>query len=199
MPTCLHCGGRRGKRECPALRGKICAGCCGEHRQVEIDCPADCVHLGNESYQQRRLLDRAPGEWIRQVMRYDRRDPASRAIFHELNLALCRHAAENRRLDRRSAQESLEFARRRMSLIETPEPYVPLFGGHLLEILDGLIREEALVEREGIREILDEAIRHLERCVRDEQFEEYLKFLRAIYGGQLEKERTTAGPSLIVP
>ncbi len=166
---------------------------------MEIDCPADCAYLGNESYQRRRLLDRAPQEWIRQVMRHERKDPASQVVFHELNLALCRKAVESGGLDHSSARESLEFARRRMSLIETPEPYVPPFGEQLLKILDGLIREKAPVEREGIREVLDEAIRHLERDVRDDQFDEYLKFLRAIYGGQLEKEKAAAGPSLIVP
>jgi hypothetical protein len=30
---------------CPAKGEKICAICCGEKREVEIDCPGDCVYL----------------------------------------------------------------------------------------------------------------------------------------------------------
>jgi hypothetical protein len=43
--TCPSCGQRKAKRNCPALRQTICSVCCGTKRLVEIDCPADCVHL----------------------------------------------------------------------------------------------------------------------------------------------------------
>ncbi len=42
---CIHCGGRKGKRACPALNGLICAQCCGEYRVLEIDCPDECGYL----------------------------------------------------------------------------------------------------------------------------------------------------------
>lgn len=50
---CPICAKRRGKRHCPGLarsrwRGDvqtICAQCCGEQREVAIDCPADCPYL----------------------------------------------------------------------------------------------------------------------------------------------------------
>ena len=42
---CRVCGQRKGKRECPAKGGLICAQCCGEKRVVGIACPADCQHL----------------------------------------------------------------------------------------------------------------------------------------------------------
>ncbi len=63
MPTaCPICARRRGKRFCPGLaagpatggagrwagRGKsetICAPCCGEQREVTIDCPSHCTYL----------------------------------------------------------------------------------------------------------------------------------------------------------
>lgn len=49
---CVVCGERKGKRECPAKNGLICAQCCGEKRVVEIACPADCQHLkSGQSYQ----------------------------------------------------------------------------------------------------------------------------------------------------
>lgn len=44
MP-CPLCEQRKPRRDCPALGRTICAVCCGTKRLVEIDCPADCVHL----------------------------------------------------------------------------------------------------------------------------------------------------------
>jgi hypothetical protein len=36
---------RKPKRYCPAKAEMICAVCCGEKREVTIDCPSDCSHL----------------------------------------------------------------------------------------------------------------------------------------------------------
>lgn len=46
MP-CLSCGRHKGRRDCPALRGTICAVCCGTKRQIEIACPPDCGYLAS--------------------------------------------------------------------------------------------------------------------------------------------------------
>src|SRR5262245_8077229 len=43
--TCPSCGRRKGRRDCPALRGSICPICCGPKRLVEINRPEHCVHL----------------------------------------------------------------------------------------------------------------------------------------------------------
>jgi hypothetical protein len=45
MPLCPLCSTRAAKRFCPAKTARICAVCCGEKREVEIYCPADCVYL----------------------------------------------------------------------------------------------------------------------------------------------------------
>lgn len=42
---CLLCESRKGKRFCPAKAGQICPVCCGTKREVEIDCPSECVYL----------------------------------------------------------------------------------------------------------------------------------------------------------
>jgi len=36
---------RKEKRFCPAMHGRICPQCCGEQREVTLDCPSDCVYL----------------------------------------------------------------------------------------------------------------------------------------------------------
>jgi hypothetical protein len=36
---------RKEKRFCPAIHGRICPQCCGEQREITLDCPSDCVYL----------------------------------------------------------------------------------------------------------------------------------------------------------
>jgi hypothetical protein len=43
--SCPICEKRPSKRFCPAKGEKICAICCGEGREVTIDCPIDCSYL----------------------------------------------------------------------------------------------------------------------------------------------------------
>ena len=43
--SCAICEKRKEKRFCPAIHGRICAQCCGEQREVTLDCPGDCVYL----------------------------------------------------------------------------------------------------------------------------------------------------------
>jgi hypothetical protein len=45
LVSCAICEVRKEKRFCPALHGRICAQCCGEQREVSIDCPNDCGYL----------------------------------------------------------------------------------------------------------------------------------------------------------
>ena len=43
--SCVICEIRKEKRFCPAVHGRICPQCCGEQREVTIDCPSDCPYL----------------------------------------------------------------------------------------------------------------------------------------------------------
>jgi hypothetical protein len=43
--SCAICEKRHEKRFCPAVHGRICPQCCGEQREVTLDCPSDCVYL----------------------------------------------------------------------------------------------------------------------------------------------------------
>jgi hypothetical protein len=55
--SCAICEERKEKRFCPAVHGKICPQCCGEQREVTLDCPSDCTYL-----QQARAHARAQNE-----------------------------------------------------------------------------------------------------------------------------------------
>lgn len=52
---CKICRERRPRRYCPGVNGDICSVCCGEEREVTVDCPLDCEYL-----QEARLRDRIP-------------------------------------------------------------------------------------------------------------------------------------------
>src|ERR1700690_4136512 len=43
--SCAICEERKEKRFCPAVHGRICPQCCGEQREVTLDCPSDCPYL----------------------------------------------------------------------------------------------------------------------------------------------------------
>jgi hypothetical protein len=43
--SCAICEIRKEKRFCPAVHGRICPQCCGEQREVTLDCPLDCPYL----------------------------------------------------------------------------------------------------------------------------------------------------------
>jgi hypothetical protein len=43
--SCSICEIRKEKRFCPAIHGRICPQCCGEQREVTLECPSECVYL----------------------------------------------------------------------------------------------------------------------------------------------------------
>jgi hypothetical protein len=57
--SCAICNLRKEKRFCPAVHGRICPQCCGEQREVTLDCPNDCVYLRQAREHEK---PRSPGE-----------------------------------------------------------------------------------------------------------------------------------------
>ncbi len=43
--SCAICNKRKEKRFCPAIHDRICPQCCGENREITLDCPSECVYL----------------------------------------------------------------------------------------------------------------------------------------------------------
>ncbi len=43
--SCSICETRKERRFCLAVHGRICPQCCGEQREVTLDCPSECVYL----------------------------------------------------------------------------------------------------------------------------------------------------------
>jgi len=67
--SCAICGIRKEKRFCPAVHGRICPQCCGEQREVTLDCPSDCVYLqqAREHEKPRAMQDLDQGALFPQV------------------------------------------------------------------------------------------------------------------------------------
>ena len=66
--SCAICAERREKRFCPALHGKICPQCCGEQREVTIDCPSECPYLLQSRQQSRQQAREHSGNQGRQTL-----------------------------------------------------------------------------------------------------------------------------------
>jgi len=67
--SCSICEKRKEKRFCPAIHGRICPQCCGEQREVTLDCPTDCVYLqqAREHEKPRGVADVNPADIFLQV------------------------------------------------------------------------------------------------------------------------------------
>ena len=67
--SCAICEKRKEKRFCLAIHGRICPQCCGEQREVTLDCPSDCVYLqqAREHEKPRSMRDLDPADLFVQV------------------------------------------------------------------------------------------------------------------------------------
>ena len=107
--SCPICNIRKEKRFCPALHGRICAQCCGEQREVTLDCPSDCSYLQqareHEKARDVTELDRAalfPEVEISEQFLYEREH-----LLLGLTFALAKSARANRALTDRDLVAAL--------------------------------------------------------------------------------------------
>jgi len=63
--SCAICSIRKEKRFCLAVHGRICPQCCGEQRELTLDCPSECPYLQQaRQHQKPRPLEGAPPEEV---------------------------------------------------------------------------------------------------------------------------------------
>lgn len=99
--SCALCERRKEKRFCPAVHGRICPQCCGEQREVTLDCPSDCVYLqqAREHEKPRPFEDLEPSALfpkieIKQQFLYEQEH-----LFMGLSYALAKSARAHRLTD----------------------------------------------------------------------------------------------------
>lgn len=98
--SCAICEKRKEKRFCPAIHGRICPQCCGEQREVTLDCPSDCVYLqqAREHEKPRSLRDLNPADLFLQVEVEDQFLYQHEHLIMGLTFALSKSARADRSL-----------------------------------------------------------------------------------------------------
>jgi hypothetical protein len=82
--ACAICEKRKEKRFCPAVHGRICPQCCGEQREVTLDCPSECVYL-----QQAREHEKArPIEQLDQTALFPKVEIGQQFLYEQEHLIL---------------------------------------------------------------------------------------------------------------
>ena len=97
---CAICEKRKQKRFCPALHARICPQCCGEQREVRLDCPSDCAYLRQARLHEkpRALQDLDPSALFPQVEIGDQFLHQHEHLLLGLSFALAQRAKADRDL-----------------------------------------------------------------------------------------------------
>jgi len=98
--SCAICEKRKEKRFCPAIHGRICPQCCGEQREVTLDCPDDCVYLlqAREHERPRSLADLDQADLFLQVEIGDQFPYQHEHLILGLTFALAKSVRADRNL-----------------------------------------------------------------------------------------------------
>ena len=159
MAVCAYCRQRKGKRACPALRGSICAVCCGTHRGAAIACPTDCVYfLPGEAYQKERAgrhLFHARQSLHERLAR-EQGDRAL-ALLNLLDFACYGYVANRANVTDQELLAGLEDVRARLSPLTVPAA-APLAGAqHLWGVVESWLKQKPH-DRDRLRAVLDQVI-----------------------------------------
>ena len=152
--SCAICSTRKEKRFCLAVHGRICPQCCGEQRELPLDCPAECPYLQQARQHQkpRPLEEVPPAEVFAQIELSDEflhhREPVVSGILHTIG----RLSGSDRSLTDREVIAALA---------NLAKSYQTLVGSGLVyeQVSPGLA-QQALIE--AVRQLLEE-FRQLER------------------------------------
>jgi hypothetical protein len=128
--SCAICSVRKEKRFCPAVHGRICSQCCGEQREVTLDCPSDCPYLQQaRQHEDPRRLEDLPAEEIFPTIEVSEQflrehEPLMVGVWHTLSR---RYAADRNLTDREVIGALANMAKSLQTLVSS-----------------GLVYEEAL-------------------------------------------------------
>lgn len=130
--SCVLCETRKEKRFCPALHDRICAQCCGEAREVTIDCPSDCVYLQQaREHEKNHMGELDPAALFPQV-----EVPKQFVYEHEhllvgLSFALAKSARTDRSLNDQDLIAALAAAARTYETLANSGLHYPVSPGSL--------------------------------------------------------------------
>lgn len=105
---CTLCATRSEKRFCPALQARICATCCGTHREVVLDCPSDCSYLKQAREHSRFRAELLEDErWFAPILVEEDFLDAHALLLEDLAEAITQNALGNSSLRDRDVIEAL--------------------------------------------------------------------------------------------
>jgi hypothetical protein len=113
--SCSICETRKEKRFCPAVHGRICPQCCGEQREVTLDCPSDCQYLSQaRAHEKPRFSDQIdPAALFLQVEVSDQFMYEKEHLLMGLTYALAKAARADRSLHDQDLISALSVSSRR--------------------------------------------------------------------------------------
>jgi hypothetical protein len=118
--SCAICEKRKEKRFCPAVHGRICPQCCGEQREVTLDCPSDCVYLRQAREHER---PRVASE-LDQALLFPQVEVGEQFIYEQEHLIVGLSYALSKAAHKDKALNDTDLIAALASMVKTFETYV---------------------------------------------------------------------------
>ena len=166
--SCAICDERREKRFCPAVHGKICPQCCGEQREVTLDCPSECPYL-QQAREHANTHNERPGERDREALFPEVEIPEQFLYEREhLILGLSFALAKSARAQRSLADRSLTDRDLIAAVSSLAKSYQTLVNSNLIYVPptanvahQAIARDIAREVETMVREFREEEQRHI--------------------------------------
>lgn len=210
MTACVYCHQDKGKRECPALGGRISPSCCGENRGVRIDCPPECrYYLKNEEYQRGRWAPEFHEIWIGQTEPfYRQRQTEILDFIVYLEIAIYRYFLEETRGTDDDLLDALHHVKRKLSPIQVIESPSSRLGQHLWEAVEEHHRHGRGIDADEGQEATEALVETVRSLMNDGEprralhgllghVEHYLGVPEGI--DEEERQKTIETPRIITP
>ena len=158
---CRLCETRRPRRYCPGVRGDICAPCCGQEREVTVDCPLDCEYL-REARTHEKPPDVNPDQFPNQDIRVSEsflRD--NEALLLAMARALCTAAIETPGANDFDTREALGSLIRTYRTLQSGLYYESLPDNPLARVIHTRMQDDVRQYREqearekGVHQVRD--------------------------------------------
>ena len=155
--SCSICSVRKEKRFCPAVHGRICPQCCGEQRELVLDCPSDCFYLLQaRQHQEPRRLEDLPSEETFPAIEVSEaflrdHEPLMLGVWHTLSE---RYSADRNLTDREVIGALANMTRSLQTLVSSglvyEEPLPGLAQQAIIDALHQLLQEFRELEQKHL-------------------------------------------------
>ena len=153
--SCSICEIRQEKRFCPAIHGRICPQCCGEQREVTLDCPSECPYLqqARQHEKPRPASEFDPAALFLQVEISDRFTYEHEHLLMGLTYSLFKATAADRAINDRDLIGALagmctSYERRLNSGLHYEEPLTGTAQRAVTSQLEEMIRQYRQAEQQ---------------------------------------------------